>query len=79
MALSVTIADPEDGQQVSDTVIIKVDLVDVLSEIRRVNINIDGGAWRKCILNVETDQWEYSWNTEQISNGNHIIGVIALG
>ena len=69
----VTITNPQDGQTVSGTVIIRATASDNVG-VSKVEFYIDGTK----VGEDTSSPYEYSWNTTQYADGNHTIQVRAI-
>ncbi|HDO19118.1 MAG TPA: PEGA domain-containing protein, partial [Thermoplasmatales archaeon] len=74
---------PKDGDVVSGRIVIRGKIYD--SEIKSIEVSIDRGEWRKATIywlgfpnpdNVIAI-WQYEWDTREVTNGEHLIGVRA--
>ena len=69
---TVTISYPEDGENVSNIVTISGNASDADGNIQVVQLKIDEGSW---MLASGTTSWNLSWDTTNVSNGDHTIYV----
>ncbi len=68
--ISVEITQPESGENISKTVIIKGTAYSTGESIKYVEIKIDNGSW---IKTEGAPNWSYNWDTTKVANGIHTI------
>ncbi|HEC77005.1 MAG TPA: DUF2341 domain-containing protein [Thermoplasmatales archaeon] len=69
---SIVINNPKNGQSVKGKIIITGNSTDLdgVETIDKVEVKIGSGSWKKA---TGTTSWQYSWNTNKISNGYYQI------
>ncbi len=66
------ITEPEQGEKVKGTVVIKGTASDTDGTVQRVEISINGGEWMTA---DGTESWFFQWDTTKEENGNYTIRV----
>jgi outer membrane protein assembly factor BamB len=67
---TITLLSPTNGQHLSNKIKITGTAVDDDGDVQLVEIKIDAGPWKTAI---GTTTWMYTWDTTEVSNGDHII------
>lgn len=73
-APSVTIQNPGEDDEVEGVVDVRGTADDPENSLDQVRIHIDDGPWQNV---TGTSQWSFSWNTTNVTDGNHSLTVQA--
>jgi len=72
------ITNPHDGDTVSGTVQITVDVTGGEPPILMVGFNIQGNGYSDSYIDDDGEPWEYSWETLQVNNGQFTIEAFTM-
>lgn len=73
-APSVTIENPDEDDEVEGVVDVRGTASDPENSLDQVRVHVDDGPWQNV---TGTSQWSFSWNTTNVTDGNHSLTVEA--